>query len=113
MGEMLGVSPLTIRKHRANMLLRLSLNSASALTAYAIRIFGDSSPSADPSAAAALTLREKEIGLLLIDGHTSKDISRRLEIRELTVRKHRENIRRKLGVHTTAQLLKALKKTLG
>lgn len=112
-GEMLGVSPLTVRKHRANMLLRLSLSSAAALTAYAIQFTGEASPFANASATTALTIREREIGLLLMNGDTSKQIGRRLNISALTVRKHRENIRRKLGVHTISQLVKTLTRIFG
>jgi DNA-binding NarL/FixJ family response regulator len=41
---------------------------------------------------------------LLVQGETSKGIARRLGLSELTVRKHRENLMRKLGVHSLAQL---------
>ncbi len=41
---------------------------------------------------------------LVVDGRTSKEVARQLGISDLTVRKHRENLLRKLGLSTTAQL---------
>lgn len=38
-------------------------------------------------------------------GRTSKEIARVLYLSDLTVRKHRENLLRKLGLTSTAQLL--------
>lgn len=38
-------------------------------------------------------------------GRTSKQVARALHISDLTVRKHRENLMRKLGVKSTQQLL--------
>lgn len=40
-------------------------------------------------------------------GRTSKEIARQLKISPLTVRKHRENVMRKLGVHSMAELIAA------
>ena len=45
-----------------------------------------------------LTNREKEIFNLLIDNHTTKEISNRLNISEKTVRNHISNVMQKLGV---------------
>lgn len=42
---------------------------------------------------------------LVIKGCTSKEIARELAISDLTVRKHRENLLKKLGLRTTAQLV--------
>lgn len=52
-----------------------------------------------------LTPRQREIVLLLARGLTSKEISARLHISALTVRTHRENIMRRLGVRSTAELV--------
>jgi len=49
-----------------------------------------------------------EIARLVGDGLTSKEIARRLRISPLTVRKHRENAMRKLGVHSMAELMEAV-----
>jgi len=52
----------------------------------------------------ALTARESEILDLIAQGFTSKEIARKLEISPYTVNTHRDNLRRKLGVHNGAQL---------
>jgi len=42
---------------------------------------------------------------LIVQGHTSKEIARLLGLSVFTVRKHRENILRRLGLRSTAQLI--------
>lgn len=49
--------------------------------------------------------REEEILRLIASGRTSEQISRRLNISELTVKTHRRNMMRKLNVNNTAQLV--------
>lgn len=51
------------------------------------------------------SLREEEILRLIASGRTSEQISRRLNISELTVKTHRRNMMRKLNVNNTAQLV--------
>jgi len=41
----------------------------------------------------------------VIAGRTSKQIARAMRISDLTVRKHRENVLRKLGLRSTAQMI--------
>lgn len=45
-----------------------------------------------------LTPREREIFILLIDNHTTKEIAEKLKISEKTVRNHISNVMQKLGV---------------
>jgi len=56
------------------------------------------------AADAALTVRETEILHFIAHGLTSKQIARELNISPYTVNTHRDNLRRKLGVHNGAQL---------
>lgn len=56
------------------------------------------------AADAALTAREAEILHFIAHGLTSKQIARELNISPYTVNTHRDNLRRKLGVHNGAQL---------
>jgi len=42
---------------------------------------------------------------LVVAGHTSKKIAKLLGVSDLTVRKHRENLMRKLGISNIAQLV--------
>jgi DNA-binding NarL/FixJ family response regulator len=51
-----------------------------------------------------LTPSELNILQMVGEGLTSKEISQRLAISEATARKHRENIRRKLGVRNSAEM---------
>ena len=52
----------------------------------------------------SLTASETTILQLVGQGMTSKEISQRLDISEATARKHRENIRRKLGIRNSAEM---------
>ena len=63
----------------------------------------------DPSRAAAtlrLSTREREILQLIAEGRAGKEIAFLLSISIKTVAFHRENIKRKLGLGTTAELTK-------
>jgi DNA-binding NarL/FixJ family response regulator len=59
-------------------------------------------PVAEP--ASKLTASETTVLQLVGEGLTSKEISLRLDISEATARKHRENIRRKLGIRNSAEM---------
>ena len=50
-----------------------------------------------------LTKREKEVFLLLINNHTTKEIADILNISEKTIRNHISNTMQKLGVKGRAQ----------
>ena len=56
------------------------------------------------AARVALTTREAQILRLIAAGYTGKQIARELAISPSTVRTHRDNLRRKLEVHNSAQL---------
>jgi DNA-binding NarL/FixJ family response regulator len=53
-----------------------------------------------------LTTRQREVLVLLADGRSTKDIAQTLKISLKTVEFHKANITRKLGVHTTSDLIK-------
>lgn len=57
-----------------------------------------------------LTLREREVLRLLTDGATSKDIAQSLGISPKTAQAHRENIKDKLGLRSTAELVRYARK---
>ncbi len=59
-----------------------------------------------PAAADPLTKREKEIAKLIAEGKSSKEIARLLYISTYTVRRHRDNIMRKLGLKGLADLVR-------
>lgn len=56
--------------------------------------------------AAALTSREKEILRTLAEGRTAKEAGEALGISHKTVAFHRNNVKRKLGVRKTVELIK-------
>jgi DNA-binding NarL/FixJ family response regulator len=66
------------------------------------QLFVPESPVAEP--AGKLTASETTVLQLVGQGLTSKEISQRLDISEATARKHRENIRRKLGIRNSAEM---------
>jgi len=51
-----------------------------------------------------LTTREQAVLLLLANGKSNKDVARTLDISARTVETHRKNIKKKLGIATTAGL---------
>ena len=53
-----------------------------------------------------LTMRQREVLILLSQGRSAKHIAEQLNISLKTVEFHKANITRKLGVHTTADLIK-------
>ncbi|EHG5998749.1 TPA: response regulator transcription factor [Escherichia fergusonii] len=53
-----------------------------------------------------LTVREKQILQLIVDGKTNKEIARELTLSNKTIETHRLNLMRKLNVHSSIELLK-------
>lgn len=66
---------------------------------------GEAPPASPAAPAESLTRREQQILALIAAGATGTEVARRLYISPLTVRKHRENLMRKLEVHNTAELV--------
>jgi DNA-binding NarL/FixJ family response regulator len=56
-------------------------------------------------AAAKLTERERQVLALIGRGYPVSRIAEALRIEASTVRKHRENLMRKLDLHTTAEIV--------
>lgn len=64
------------------------------------------------AALAQLTLRQREIAHLLSEtGLSYKEVASRLAISEGTMRKHVENVYRRIGVHSRAELMVRLTRT--
>ena len=64
-------------------------------------------PSAEPpSALDRLTPRHREILQLIAEGHTTKEIARRLKIGTRTVEAHRAELMRRLDIHDIAGLVR-------
>lgn len=73
-----------------------------ALSQDPLGLIGDPRPAAEDP----LTPRERQILQLIAEGKTGREISQILFISIHTVHNHRKNIRRKLAVHKTTDLLK-------
>ncbi len=61
-------------------------------------------PPSDILSPIPLTRRERQILALVAQGLTARDVATRLGISPLTARKHRENLMRKLNLHSSAEL---------
>lgn len=88
------IESLRVGEHYLARSLRFLLASPSA------RPQGD----ADLLAAVELTRRERQILILAAQGRSAREIAEHFSISPLTVRKHRENLMRKLDLHSTAEL---------
>jgi DNA-binding CsgD family transcriptional regulator len=102
----LGVSELTVRKQRSSIIQKLSLRSTAALIAFALDAPGPAERPEPPPAWQTLRPREAEIVRHVASGLTSKEIARLLAISPLTVRKHRERARQKLGIHCLSEMVR-------
>ncbi len=65
------------------------------------------------SRAAQLTRREREVLKMIAEGSTAKEIAQRLHISPKTAQAHRENLKHKLGLDSTAAMVRfAIKQKL-
>lgn len=80
----------------------LSPKVANGVMARAVR--GDTSPRDDATALSVLTPREREVFQLLALGKANKEVAAVLDLSLGTVKKHRENLQRKLDCHSPAEL---------
>ena len=70
---------------------------------YALERFGE----------AALTPREHEVAVCILKGHSSKSLAREIDISPETVKIHRRNLYRKLGISSQSELFLKFLNTLG
>lgn len=80
----------------------LSPKVANGIMARAVR--GEAPAPAESSALSALTPREREVFQLLALGKANKEVAALLGLSLGTVKKHRENLQRKLDCHSAAEL---------
>ena len=55
-----------------------------------------------------LSPREREVADLVANGYSNKRIARKLGLSEKTIEKHRSNCVRKLKVHSSAEMVRAI-----
>ncbi|MBP7335079.1 helix-turn-helix transcriptional regulator [Niveispirillum sp.] len=104
----LGICELTIRKHRSAIMRKAGLRSTAQLIAFAggqIAEEETETATAAPLPWDLLRPREAEVVRHVVAGCTSKEIARLLKISPLTVQKHRERAREKLGVRTVGEMI--------
>ncbi len=65
---------------------------------------GEAAPTDDGTALSVLTPREREVFQLLALGKANKEVAAMLHLSLGTVKKHRENLQRKLDCHSAAEL---------
>lgn len=65
---------------------------------------GESPPTDDGTALSVLTPREREVFQLLAIGKANKEVAAMLHLSLGTIKKHRENLQRKLDCHSAAEL---------
>lgn len=107
------ISPRTVGTHRAGLLLQLDVSSMDQaliifMTAERKEILAkieEEKRLAKLSAKTELTPREKSILQLSAKGLSDKTIAQQLNIAPRTVDAHKTNIRKKLGVHTLAEMI--------
>ena len=80
----------------------LSPKVANGIMSRALR--GEPMPAGDVSALSVLTPREREVFQLLALGKANKEVAAMLELSLGTVKKHRENLQRKLACQSPAEL---------
>ena len=109
--DRLGLEPL-VEVHSAPE-LKLALRAVArgdryldpAVSATVINALKDGSPNAD-GPLHRLTSRQREILQLIAEGHSTKDIARKLDLGIKTVETHRAKLMRRLGVHHVAGLVR-------
>jgi len=80
----------------------LSPKVASSIMTHAVR--GEVAPLDEESALSVLTPREREVFQLLALGKANKEVAAMLHLSLGTIKKHRENLQRKLDCHSAAEL---------
>jgi two-component system response regulator NreC len=71
-----------------------------------VKDFIQRTESGEDSAAEVLTPREREVLTYIAEGNTNREIAEELVISHKTVDRHRENIMRKLNLHSRVELVK-------
>jgi two-component system response regulator NreC len=71
-----------------------------------VKDFIQRAESGEDSVADVLTPREREVLTYIAEGHTNREIAEELVISHKTVDRHRENIMRKLNLHSRVELVK-------
>ena len=101
-----GYIPKTISGTALINALRLVLAGESYLPPSILLDNGNSDRKTPASPLSTLSVREREILGYLIEGQTNKEIARRLDLQEITIKIHLRNVYRKIGAVNRAQAVR-------
>lgn len=101
-----GYIPKTISGTALINALRLVLAGEAYLPPSILLEGGPSERKLPASPLATLSVREREILGYLIEGQTNKEIARRLDLQEITIKIHLRNVYRKIGAVNRAQAVR-------
>ena len=105
MAREMNVTTETLRTYVRNVLAKLGAHSRLEAAALASRQIppGQNEPDRDQPLFAALTPREREVLIRLAKGSGLRDVAKQLRISSKTIHTHLQNLRSKLGVHSTLE----------
>jgi DNA-binding CsgD family transcriptional regulator len=108
------VTPATLRTYVKNVLGKLGAHSRLEAAALASRqiLPGPGEPRRDHPLLAALTPREREVLIHLANGFGLREVGKRLHMSQKTVNTHLQNLRNKLGVHSTLEAVALVRSRL-
>jgi len=113
-GEM-NVTTETLRTYVKNVLTKLGAHSRLEAAALASQYVSPSQPGPDHDHTlfAALTPREHEVLVHLANGSGPREVGKRLHMSPKTLSTHLQNLRNKLGVHSTLEAVALARSRLG
>ena len=115
MAHEMNVTTGTLRTYVRNVLTKLGAHSrleASALASQYVAPAGRE-PEHDHTVLAALTPREREVLTHLANGSGLREVGKRLHMSQKTLSTHLQNLRNKLGVHSTLEAVALARSRLG
>jgi len=79
---------------------------SSAISSIVVKAYVSRTSTGDSSSFSILTIKEREVLQLLAEGRTSKQIASGLNLSVRTIENHRQQVMKKLDIHTIADLTK-------
>ena len=115
MAREMNVTTETLRTYVRNVLAKLGAHSRLEAAALAIQYVpaARSEPDHDHTLFAALTPREREVLIHLANGSGLREVGKRLHMSPKTLSTHLQNLRNKLGVHSTLEAVALARSRFG